>query len=247
MNRLLTLSLLLLQICLISGNAQKSDFTDNMKMVEAYLASGDIMKALVELEDILLVDPAYLPAQEKKLNILLQEDREKEATRDIEEYIVLYPTRPEYYYLRALLNMQKQKYSRAIQDFDRAIQLEMPADKIFKVYLNRGISYYKNADFELAEGDFDEVISLDPRNAAAYHGKGMVKYELGLYNDATVEFQRSLDYDPKNPITHFNMAMSYFRLNESDKACYHFNESCALGHRNACRLLLMECDINVPQ
>jgi tetratricopeptide (TPR) repeat protein len=216
-----------------------------MKTVNAYVASGDISKALVTLEDILVNDPTFLEAQEKKIDLLSQQERSKDALKDIEEYIVMYPSQPEYYYLRAVLNLQKEKFTKAIEDFDVAINLQFPEKNIYKVYLNRGMANFNNHDFELAELDFEEVIKLDPRNAAAYHGKGMVDYEQNEYENAIIEFQKAISIEDNNPITFFNLAMTYFRLDDKENACYNFNKSCGLGHRNACRLLLMECDINI--
>jgi tetratricopeptide (TPR) repeat protein len=217
-----------------------------MKMVDAYVASGDISKALLSLEDILVKDPTYIEAQEKKIDLLSQQERSKDALRDIEEYISMYPTQPEYYYCRAILSLQKEKFSKAIEDFDVAINLKFPEQYIYKVYLNRGIAHFNNQDFELAKLDFEEVLKLEPKNAAAYHGKGMVAYEQSDYENAIIEFQKAIRIEDDNPITYFNLAMTYFRLNEKENACYNFNKSCALGHRNACRLLMMECGINIP-
>lgn len=231
--------------CFCSSFSQTFDHTTEMKMVDAYVASGDVSKALLSLEDILVKDPTYIEAQEKKINLLIQQERGKDAFRDIQEYIAMYPTQPEYYYLRAILNLQKEKFSKAIEDFDVAINLKFPEDYIYKVYLNRGMAHFNNQDYELAELDFDEVLKLDSKNAAAYHGKGMVYYEQSEYENAIVEFQKAIRIEDNNPITYFNLAMTYFRLNDQENACYNFNKSCALGHRNACRLLLMECDINI--
>lgn len=231
-------------MCIFS---QQAGFDAEMKMVDAYLASGNITKALVEIEDILVMEPTDLEVQEKKIDILLANDRSKDASRDIEEYIQMYPSQPEYLYLRAILSMQREKYGKAIDDFNSASQLNMSTNLADKVFLNRGMAYFSIGDFELAEADFDQVIESDSKNAAAYHGKGMVKYELTMYEDAVTEFQKSLKIDSENSITHYNMAMSYFRLNEKDNACYYFNKACSLGLRNACRLLMMECDINISQ
>jgi len=225
--------------------SQDSDHTTEMKMVDAYVASGDNSKALLALEDILVKDPTYIEAQEKKIEILNHQGRSKDAFNDIEEYISMYPSNPEYFYLRGILNLQKEKFSRAVEDFNTAIQYEMPEKYLYKVYLNRGMAHFNNQDFDLAEGDFEEVLNRKPKNAAAYHGKGMVDYEQGEYENAIVEFQKAIHIEDDNPIAYFNLAMTYFRLDDKDNACYNFNKSCALGHRNACRLLLMECDINI--
>lgn len=229
--------------------AQQEDSKSALLLANKYVASGEVIKALTTLENILVIEPNNLQAQEKKLSILLENERSKDAYRDIDEYIRMYYDQPEYYYLRALLHMQKEKYSKAIDDFDRAIELDMPENSAYKVYLNRGMAYFYLRYFELAEVDFDDALLLNSKSATSYHGKGMVKYELGEYDEAVFLFQKALKIENDNRIVHYNLAMAFFRLKEMDNACYHFNRSCTLGHRNACRLLLMECaaELNIPK
>jgi len=250
MIRVIIVSFILFQTnlcsCLIAQEGE-NDIQKNLQLVDAQISLGDFSKALLLIEDILVMHPNNIEAQEKKINILTQLDRSKDAILDVEEYVTMYPVQPEYYYLRAILNLQKHKYEKAIEDFDQALQLNMPEGALYKVYLNRGMAHFYNQDFELAEADFDEALALNSNSAAAYHGKGMVKYELNLYEDAVAEFQRSLKIEDTNPITHYNLGMSYFRMEDTENACYHFNKSCALGHRNACRLLMMECDLDISK
>jgi tetratricopeptide (TPR) repeat protein len=221
--------------------SQQSKSDSTILKIDNLIASGNYQKALTIIDDVLFKDPVNIEIQEKKINILSQIERSKDALNDVEEFISLYPSQPLFYYLRALLNLQKQKYTRAVEDFDRALLLNMAQNVIYKIYLNRGMAHFYLQDFDLAEADFNKVIEQDSRNAAAYHGMGMVKYELRQYDEAVTEFQKALKIEDNNPITHFNMAMTYFRLDDKDNACYHFNRSCALGNRNACRLLMMEC------
>jgi tetratricopeptide (TPR) repeat protein len=228
---------------LFSGyiNAQENKTPEDLKLADQYIEAGNYNQALVLLRDFIFSNPSNIEAQEKKINVLLKSDREKEAYKDIDDLLKMYPSSPEYDYLRAVLNFQKEKYVKAIEDFDKSIELKMPANYIYKVYLNRGMSHFFLQDFDLAESDFKSVIEVQPENGAAYHGLGMVKYEQRDYEEAIKAFQKSLSFDEKNAITHFNMAMSYFRLDQKDNACYHFNRSCALGNRNACKLVMMEC------
>jgi len=221
--------------------SQESTSDSTLIKIDKLIAAGQTDKALSLVDDILFVDPSNLDVQEKKINLLAKADRSRDAYTDVDKLITMYPLHPEYYYLRALLNLQKQKFNKSIDDFDKAIDLKMPQKSAYKVYLNRGMAHFYMQDYDLADSDFDKAIELNPKNAAAYHGKGMVKYDLHEYEEAVVDFQKSLQLEEDNPITHFNMAMSYFRLDDKDNSCYHFNRSCALGNRNACRLLMLEC------
>jgi tetratricopeptide (TPR) repeat protein len=225
--------------------SQENTSDSTLVKIDKLVAAGHMDRALSLIDDILFKDPSNLDIQEKKINLLAKADRSKEAYDDVDKLIIMYPMHPEYYYLRAVLNLQKQKYNKSIDDFDKALDLKMSQNSAYKVYLNRGMAHFYLQDYDLADSDFDKVIELDPKIAAAYHGKGMVKYELHEYEDAVVEFQKSLQFEEDNPITHFNMGMSYFRLEDKDNSCYHFNRSCALGNRNACRLLMLECTQNL--
>ena len=221
--------------------SQDNGTPDELKQADQFIEAGNYNEALVVLRNYVFSNPTNIEAQEKKITVLLKLDREKDAAKDIDDLVKMYPTNPEYYYLKAVLNFQKEKYVKAIENFDKAIELHMPNAYLYKVYLNRGMSHFFLQDFELAESDFNTVIADEPKNGAAYHGLGMVKYEQHEYEEAVKAFQKALSFDEKNAITHFNMAMSYFRLDQKDNACYHFNRSCALGNRNACKLVMMEC------
>jgi tetratricopeptide (TPR) repeat protein len=246
MFRILLLNILSLNIFLTNFlYSQVSADSTVLKLADQYAASRKYDDALAIYKDILFNNPANIDVQEKKLNVLIQADRQKEASRDLDDLIRMYPQGPEYYYLKALLELKNEKYVKSIDDFDQSIKLDMPKEFQYKVYLNRGMAHFYMQDYDLSESDFKAVIERDPKNAAAYHGLGMVKYEQKDYEEAVSDFLKSLKYDEANAITHFNMAMSYYRLEQKDNACYHFNRACALGNRNACKLLMMECAENV--
>ena len=101
---------LFLSFSFLDIQAQENDpeVAAKLQLADSYFRMGDYTKALVQIEDILVMKPHNLDAQEKKINILLQLDRSKEAISDIEEYISMYPKQPDYYYLRAIINLQKQ-------------------------------------------------------------------------------------------------------------------------------------------
>ncbi len=239
------LLIFLLVVCSFPLMAGAQDAS--LEQIQKKIDGQDYNGALALIDEVLLKDPANIEVQEMKINLLVKQEREKDAMKDIERFLFQYPADPEYHYLRAVLNLQKQRYAKAIEDFDNAIGLGMPDKYKYKVYLNRGMAHFFNQDYELALGDFDEVIGLQPKNATAYHGKGMVYYEMNEYENAIQQFKVALGMEPDNAITHFNLAMAYFRMDDTSNACFHFNKSCDLGHRNACRLLLMNCDIKIPQ
>ena len=69
-----------------------------------------------------------------------------------------------------LLTGQKGDFDRAIEDFNKAIDLK---PDYAKAYYNRGIAYGDKGDFDRAIEDFNKAIDLNPDYAKAYYSRGI--------------------------------------------------------------------------
>jgi tetratricopeptide (TPR) repeat protein len=216
-----------------------------LKDVDKAIADKDYQQALQNIDEVLSVSPNNLFALEKKVNVLYKMDDSKSASNMIDLLLQDEPHNPEFIYLRAVLNMLKEKYSKSLEDFNAAFQYDMPEPYLEKLYLNRGIAYLKLSYYDEAEKDISKAIEINPKNATAYQSRGMLKYELKEYDSALEDFKKSLQLDDNNPIASYNLGMTYYRLDEPDNACFYFNKSCSGGVRNACRMLMMECAENI--
>ena len=110
MIRSVLIVLLLTGITHVRLSSQTNNFEKNLATAASLVNVNELSRALLTIEDILIKKPDYLPAQELKIDILTQMDREKDALRDVEEYIRMYPDKAEFLYLRGILRLQKQKY-----------------------------------------------------------------------------------------------------------------------------------------
>ncbi len=196
-------------------------------------------------KEALAVDPGSHAALQKQINVLFLMNDEKESVRIVDEAIRNYPDIPDYYYLRGIINNARGKYSKALDDFTKAIDLN-PPDILYRCYLGRGVSYMNLMEYDQALTDLNTSISNNDTVASAYYSRAMVNYQLHEYASAVGDFQKSLDYSAGNAALYFNLGMSYYRLNEKDKACPNFNKSCSMGNTNACRMSLMECAKAIP-
>ena len=65
-------------------------------------------------------------------------------------------------------------------------------------YSNRGLASYNLGQYERAIQDYDQAIRLDPQNALAYYGRGLVYKELDKSTEAELDIAKAkeLGYDP---------------------------------------------------
>ncbi|MBD2679611.1 MULTISPECIES: tetratricopeptide repeat protein [Nostoc] len=87
------------------------------------------------------------------------------------------------------------RYTEALQDFDRAIELD---PKYAWAIANRGVTYRLMKRYTEALQDFDRAIELDPKYAwAIAASRGQTYYLMERYTEALQDFDRAIELDPK--------------------------------------------------
>jgi tetratricopeptide (TPR) repeat protein len=113
----------------------------------------------------------------------------------------------------------KKYYAEAIQNYDKAIELDA-RDKT--AYNNRGLALQTLQRYEEALADFTKVIELDPSNRNAYHNRGLVYYNLGQYERAIADYTKAIEIAPRFAESYLRRADAYqmsgqTNLAEADK------------------------------
>lgn len=237
-------------IFLFLGNdliAQEDSRINNL-LTEAdiYIGNNQFGQALEKTREALQINSSSMAAIQKQINIYYLMNDDKEALRLIESAIDEYPDKPELFYLRGIVNNSRERYGRAVEDFNQALAL-LDEDDTYKVYLGRGISYMNLTEYEQAMADFSKSIELNDSVASAYHSRALLNYELKDYQAAIEDFLMALDYAAEeSAVLYYNLGMSYYRLSDNTNACPYFHKSCTMGNTNACRMVLMECAKEIP-
>lgn len=68
-----------------------------------------------------------------------------------------------------------------------------------QVLVNRGVTYLRRQQNELAVGDFDAVIALDPSNAEAHLNRGATLVQLQRYGPAIASLTEALGLGVREP------------------------------------------------
>ena len=91
-----------------------------------------------------------------------------------------------HYILMGKLELSKENYAEAIQNFNIAI-IAKPAD--FEAYFLRGIAKYSLNDFNGAVEDFTKTLEIHPLYVRAYHYRGVANDRLSNYADAITDYK----------------------------------------------------------
>lgn len=133
------------------------------------------------------------------------------ALEDLNQLTRLNPRSSITWYFRGLLLAELGRNNDAIASFDRAIQANSQWGKISlaDVYFNRGNTRSVQGDYRGANADFTEVISLNPKSAAAYALRGLNQQRQGNNQAANADFNQAIRLDPNNAIAYFARGLTY--------------------------------------
>lgn len=123
------------------------------------------------------------------------------------------------------------QYKRAIEDFNKAINLK-PSES---AYNDRGDAYSHLGQYELAIIDFDEAIRLKPDFSDAFINRGYAYYKLCQYEKAIEEFNEALRLKPNTEEAYNKRGLAYKKRGKNESAIKDFDEAIRLNTYNASR------------
>ena len=97
-------------------------------------------------------------------------------------------------------------------------------------FLDRGIMFANQGNYEMAIADFTQAIKLDPNNAAAYCNRGVVYDD---YDRAIADFNHAIKLDPNYATAYYNRGVAYYNVGDYDGAIAEFNQVIKLDPNNA--------------
>ena len=120
------------------------------------------------------------------------------------------------HYKRGYTYWIKQEFDKAIDEFDRVIELK---PNFGMAYFIQGQIYLKKEEFDKAIDDYNKVIELNPNDATAYHDRGLAYKRKGEYDKAIQDFNKAIDINPKIArLVYHNLGLVYVNKEEFDKA-----------------------------
>ena len=147
----------------------------------------------------LMPDPGQIAI---KVNSLITEAQNlwqinpEEAQRVLEDATSLDPNYFEAAYQLARLLTQKKDFPAAIQQYQKALQIN---NQVPEIYFNLGYIYTIQGAYNLAKTNYESCLNLSPPyRDEILTNMGMVELKRNNTTDARLLFQQALDFNPKN-------------------------------------------------
>ena len=135
-----------------------------------------------------------------------------------------------HYVLMGKIELSKENYSEAIQDFNIAI-VAKPND--FEAYFLRGIAKYSLGDYIGAVDDFTRTLEIHPLYVRAYHYRGVANDRLSNYADAMADYKHAIGLDPFSEELHIASGSTLMHLNDYKNAVAEFDTALIINPENA--------------
>ncbi len=128
-------------------------------------------------------------------------------------------------YTRGIALERSKDWSRAEQDFLRALELQ-PRQPLVLNYL--GYSWVeKGLNLDRARRMIEDAVEQRPGDGFIVDSMGWVLYQLGDYSDAVVQLERAVSLEPGDPIINDHLGDAYWLVGRSAEARFQWNR--ALG------------------
>ena len=150
-----------------------------------------------------------------------------------EQMIQLQPNLPFGYEQLASAALMQNDYSKAILCFQKAIELAPDNPDSSGSYYQRGNAYQIQGELDLAIGDYNQALKLNPRLVEAYNNRGHAYSIKGELDRAIRDFDRAITLNPIFSKAYNNRGNAHLRKGELDRAIADYNQTIKLNPSHA--------------
>lgn len=117
------------------------------------------------------------------------------------------------YLNRSLIQKEKGNIQTALQDVNRAIQLQ-GNDAV--AFCNRGVIYEKMHNIDRALDDYNEAIALNPDYAPVYYNRGSVYASMEIFDRAIMDYSKAISLHPNFTLSFYNRGVAFEMIGRED-------------------------------
>ncbi|MBQ9688401.1 tetratricopeptide repeat protein [bacterium] len=191
----------------------------------AKLESGRNYEAIQDFDKIInLFNDAIIYLDKIDANSVVSQELAGKADRKELKRVLGY-----YYHDRGLAKHRLERYFEAIQDFDKAIELN-PNNA--SAYVNRGLAKSLLGHHSEGINDIDKAIELDPNNASAYYFRGATNLRLLQPFLVIKDLDKAIELDPNKADYYVARGAAKLMLKQSTEAMKDVDKAISLDPNN---------------
>lgn len=140
----------------------------------------------------------------------------------LNSYISLNQNNADAYKMRGLIFQANELYSKALDDFDRAMTIDPNNVSIYDLRGNMLLSTGQHEkainDFNKAEQIYNKYLSDNPTDADAYYGRGIIYNSKKQYDKAISDFTKAIEINSNNYSYYYYRAITYNIMKQYENA-----------------------------
>ncbi|MBY9009295.1 MAG: tetratricopeptide repeat protein, partial [Candidatus Lokiarchaeota archaeon] len=138
--------------------------------------------------------------------------------------------------VKAKLEIEKQNYEVAIEDCNKAIELD---STFIDAYYYLGIANNEKQDFNTAIGYFKKSIDVNSKYAKSWNHMGFSYEKLGQFDNAIDSYNKAAGFEPQYALAHYNLANAYKHEKQFDNAIESYKKATEIDPNYASAWLFM--------
>ena len=133
------------------------------------------------------------------------------------------------YVYRGLVNMERENFYDARDDFESALAVE---PELKEALFNLALTQEKLRKPDDAIKTYDKLLSIDNKFVDAWHNRGCLKLDKDDFNGAVKDFESALAIETINADAYNDIAVAYFRRKKYDDAWNFMQKAAAQSSTN---------------
>ncbi len=196
-----------------------------------YRLNGELVRALENYTRAIADSPDYAAAHLARADTLSELGRRPEALRDYSRALALDESLATTIYVnRGVMHLGSRDYSRAIEDFERALSLE-PDDPT--TLSNRGLARARSGDLAGGLSDLDASISIASNNAFAFSTRALIRALAGRTEGSLQDYERAIQLRPGDSELLFQRALVLIEAGSLEQALEDLNQVVSISPEHA--------------
>lgn len=127
---------------------------------------------------------------------------------------------------------ERGQYTQALEDFNRALEIDSKYAEFAKTYHNRGLVYFKMGRYEEAHSDYNRSLEFDSTNPMVYYNRGILHFAQRHYDQALADYNQALKLYPDYSKAYMNRGNVYIQRGDYQAALKDYTAALELQPQN---------------